>query len=611
MGILSKIQTYCRLGINNLFWVADYRIKLKKNHFVSTMPISVAKVDSNAVFFSLNKKNSAAKSNITQPTLKAFGWLNIHTNALPNWVQSLTNDKVVNNNACHWSILDDFSLEVGDVKSVWELSRFDWLLNFSLGHLSNNNSLFIDKINLWLNSWCEVNPVNQGVNWKCGQEASIRVLHLALACYLLKQHKSISPALGQLIFNHLQRIAPTIRYAMAQNNNHGTSEAAALFIGASLLINNSTWQSNESHKKTLNKWSNQGRFWLENRSKVLINSDGCFSQNSVNYHRLMLDTLSLAEFFRNVFSEPLFSKPFYKKASLASLWLHAFVDPCTGDAPNMGHNDGANLLPLTLCDYRDFRPSVQFAYSLFQGCYPYPITGEYQQICTLLPVSVCQYQPQKELHTINTGFQLLKNSDSRVYIRTPNVKFRPGCCDALSVDFWLGSLNILKGTGSYSYNCPPNFQEYFPSVKAHNTVAFDQCEQMPKLSRFLYNNWLKTHTNKIAQNVLTTSYINNAKHKHIRKITLLTNSIEIEDQLSGFHKEIDLHWHLASLNWQQQGMHWRADNITIEIESPNPLKAELVEGLESRYYLQNSKIPVLKVTMKTSGLLKTTIRWVS
>ena len=63
-----------------------------------------------------------------------------------------------------------------------------------------------------------------GVNWKCGQEASIRVIHLIMGPF--KSLKNPSNALIQLIITHLKRIEPTTSYAIGQSNNHGTSEGA-------------------------------------------------------------------------------------------------------------------------------------------------------------------------------------------------------------------------------------------------------------------------------------------------------------------------------------------------------------------------------------------------
>ena len=104
-------------------------------------------------------------------------------------------------------------------------------------------------------------------------------MHLAMAAHLLGQVATPSIGLVRLVRLHLRRIAPTIQYAVAQDNNHGTSEAAALFIGGSWLasLSNERGAVREAHS-----WMKQGRKWLENRARRLIAPDGSFSQYSLN-----------------------------------------------------------------------------------------------------------------------------------------------------------------------------------------------------------------------------------------------------------------------------------------------------------------------------------------
>jgi hypothetical protein len=94
-------------------------------------------------------------------------------------------------------------------------------------------------------------------------------------------------------------------------------------------------------------------------------ADGSFSQYSVNYHRLMLDTYSLVEHWRRGLELPAFSPRLYDRLAAATRWLQALTQPETGDAPVLGANDGARLLPLGDSDYRDYRPAVQLAMALF------------------------------------------------------------------------------------------------------------------------------------------------------------------------------------------------------------------------------------------------------
>src|SRR5690606_16628052 len=89
---------------------------------------------------------------------------------------------------------------------------------------------YLDALNNRLMDWSENNPLNQGPNWKCGQETSVRVMKLFTAAAIMQQADSVSESLEELVRHHLLRIQPNIRYAIAQDNNHGTSEAAGLYI---------------------------------------------------------------------------------------------------------------------------------------------------------------------------------------------------------------------------------------------------------------------------------------------------------------------------------------------------------------------------------------------
>ena len=614
MSILSKLVTFKRLGLFNLINVAIYRVALRLGYFVKKQPITVSTqlaVDENhlKIFFekpiSLNKDE---KLELDQ--LKAFGWLPIETSSPPNWLQSITSKSIIDKNTQHWSRISDFSLNIGDIKTVWELSRFDWAPYFAVQYNKSHDTEILAKLNDWLNDWYQNNPANQGVNWKCGQEASIRVMHLAATAYLLNANAPISSPLTQLIYQHLLRIVPTMPYAMAQDNNHGTSEAAAVYIG-SLLLKQQPEFANNQHIAT---WLSKGQYWLENRTDKLISEDGAFSQNSVNYHRLMLDSISLVEFFRQQYNEEKFHSRFYQKMKKASQWLFLMTEEKTGRAPILGLNDGARLLPITSCDYLDYRPSVQWAFALFFGYWPYSKSDSYQQLSTLFPPNAVQESAIKtpRANELDSSFHFLENNIARCYLRTPNTKFRPGCSDALHIDLWIKDKNILLSTGSYSYNCEASLQNYFPSVEAHNTVQFDQLEQMPKLSRFLYTDWIKSKILHKSNSAICAQYQNPLKHKHIRELTLTETELVINDSISGFKEQAKLRWHLAPQNWQLIDSKLLSDTIKIEIVATTKItQIALVDGYQSRYYLQKETIPVLEVTLATAGKITTTISWLN
>ena len=149
---------------------------------------------------------------------------------------------------------------------------------------------------------------------------------------------------------HLKRISQTINYALAQDNNHGISEAAALFIGGAWLKNK--------------KFENKGRLLLEKLILRLIMDDGSFSQNLLTYHRFLVDTISQVIIWQRFLGLKEFSNHFKKKCLLAINWLFLMTDSISGDGPNLGSNDGTFIS--YMISYRDFRPIIQLAYFLLK-----------------------------------------------------------------------------------------------------------------------------------------------------------------------------------------------------------------------------------------------------
>jgi hypothetical protein len=434
-------------------------------------------------------------------------------------------------------------------------------------------------------------------------------MHLALATLLLKQSHNTTPALLSLIKAHLKRISPTIMYAIAQDNNHGTSEAAALYIGGSWLALNG---DNDGIK-----WQKQGLKWLENRANKLIEDDGNFSQYSVTYHRVMLDTYSLAEAWRQKHSLAPFSERLYTKLKAATTWMFYFTDSCTGDAPNLGNNDGARLIPLTDTDYRDFRPSVQLASALFLNKTAFGFSGNFNTPLKWLELKI----PEESIASkapkdfTDGGYAYLTTQNAELYFNYPKFKFRPSQSDALHIDFWLSGQNIFRDGGTFSYNAGQKYIDYYGGVKSHNTIEFDDHDQMPRLSRFLLGDWLKTSIKKElivtnTEQTITAGYKDRFGCKHARAIKLRSSLLTIQDMISGFNDKAVLRFRLAPVAWKLAGNSIISELCTINFSADVTIKrVELTTGFESRYYYQESEIPVLEIEVHESGTLTTEVKF--
>ncbi len=609
VALRQKVQVVFALGLMNLVRVVAYRLGVK----LGLNPVQRLKAEvPNAPFF--EEFTNKTISLLPAPShwlheVRYFGSYPVPVlDGPPDWYLNPVSGAKGSVPERPWWTIPDFDASVGDIKLIWEASRFDWVLAFAQRACSGEG-VELERLNVWLADWSVKNPPYCGPNWKCGQEASIRVMHLCMAALILRQTDCPSKGLVDLIKLHLQRIAPTISYSLAQDNNHGTSEAAALFIGGSWLAAQGV---NEGKL-----WQKTGRKWLENRVARLIDPDGSFSQYSLNYHRMMLDTLSMVEVWRRHQGLLEFSGLFKSRSVAAARWFFAMVDPVSGDAPNLGANDGARLLPLTETDYRDFRPSVQLGMALFAGEQAYAEHGSLKDQLAWLGVDVPQTraEPIGSMIFDGGGYAVLQRDKARAVLRYPRFRFRPSQADALHLDFWHEGENLLRDAGSYSYNTDPQWLAYFPGTAAHNTVQFNDRDQMPRLSRFLFGDWLKTES---VQPLLEldeetnfgAAYRDRYGARHLRTVRLMENRMIVKDEVSGFNGKAVLRWRVKPGNWYLDGHGMTNGQQTLTIISTAPLaRIELLRGWESRYYLQKTALPVLEVELHEPGILTTEYQW--
>lgn len=502
-----------------------------------------------------------------------------------------------------WWKIPDFGAS-GDIKILWEPSRFSWCLNLAI-EARDGDLEAAATLERWLADWCRENPGYLGPNWKCGQECSIRVMHLAMASLLLGDG-SPSCAMQALVFNHLQRIAPTLGYAVGQDNNHGTSEAAALFIGG-------TWLAKAGFPDA-QKWIISGRRWLEERVAKLVARDGSFSQYSLNYHRVMLDTLCMAEIWRRRQGLPAFSDLFYERAQAATRWLYAMIDPTSGDGPNVGANDGAHLFNLGGAPYRDFRPSVQTAAILFAGRRAYSDIGEWDRPINLMglasPAATLAPAVSTDMH--DGGFAVLRMGKAMTLLRYPRFRFRPSQCDALHVDLWVEGESFLSDAGTYSYNASAKWLDYFAGSKGHNNVMFDGRDQMPRLGRFLFGKWLESSSkHSFSARSVETEYTDWRGASHRRSVELQPGRLVVIDTIAGFQHEAVLRWRLRSGSWYvaedalTDGVH----RLRIVV-GEKVLVPEIEQGWRSLYYLAREESPVAILPLTAPAVITTTYEWV-
>lgn len=629
-------QTLPQVGLGNAAFVAWYRTSLKLGLRKFLFPSGKPWAD--LLFEDTAAPVVACPDYWWRPLIEEVGGLHrgliryfaFHSQRVgspPNWFLNPFNQKSVGKPHLHWTGLKDFDTGLGDIKIVWEASRFRWAPLLARAYRMTGEHQHLELLNAWVADWTEKNPTNRGPNWKCGQESGLRLLHIMLSAHILGNLHQPNESMMRFAFDHCARIERNIRYAVAQDNNHGTSEAAALMLGGLWL---SRYAATEERQWAGDTWAGIGRKRLEERIHYLIEDDGGFSQFSVTYHRLMQDTISLTEWMRRALTADAFSDGFYTKMRAAVDWLYQVTEPLNGDAPNLGWNDGSYEFILSAQGYRDFRPSVQlgaalfhkkryyedphldeplFWYNLIPAPMAEPIKGETFEPLPLAP------PPRTSARFAQSGFVLIRRPESWALLRTPTSKFRPPHADALHLDLWRQGQNVLRDSGSYSYNGDPQIFAHLTGTEGHNTVVFDQRDQMPRLSRFMFGPWLDTHENQaLTENNKTSSHWSGWYRDlwgcvHQRSVSADEDGWTIRDQVSGFRREACLRWRLLPEIWQlhENSVAFSGATIQVTVEGGAEPAYSLEEGWESRYYWQVGKLPVFCIRVQQPSTFVTKI----
>jgi hypothetical protein len=615
---LAILRTIYQLGVPEVLFVVWYRFSLRlgiRKFFFPVEKNYLGKELFNSPFrdttpYLFDQSNLVRES---EDLMKgSFQYYSKHNRDLgnpPNWFLNPFNLKEHPTPEDHWTNILDFDSDYGDIKNLWEASRFGWAPTLARASRVTGDHTYITTCNDYVKEWLIENPLNQGPNWKCGQEASIRVFNLLTASHISGSNPSTNSSFPEIINAHLKRIISNIRYALAQNNNHGTSEAAALFIGG-------IWLNSVSPEKypQAKKYARRGRFLLEERVSKLIADDGGFSQYSINYHRVLLDTMIFVELWRRKLNKQKFSANYYNKIEMAIDWLFAFTDLASGNTPNFGANDGSMLLNLHGCDYTDFRPTLQTANVIFKGrslFEPGPWDEPLYWLDLPTPNQIVR-QKKDDRSVFKSGYVKMSGDSSWALLRMPVYKFRPSHNDAFHFDLWYRGKNILIDSGTYTYNQDKDEPPFnFKSVHYHNTVSFNGEEQMPQLSRFLMANWLQIDEISEVSMVEETlywvgQYKTSTGYTHKRSIKNVKNIWWIVDDIDGKFSYATIGFNFIDPDYIQNMVNY-LETREMRISVNTGCAIQVKKSHRSLYYQQLEEVFRMEVLVKTPGRYTTKI----
>lgn len=619
MPSIANLSTYLRLGPVSLAHAGLHALRLELGWYEKALPASNWSTTGTAgicpwphvlpsswTFQDVaTLADSVARLSTREVPWFGSQWRTLHS----SWAENPESGYIVP--SCHWSRLPQHSGgEAGDLKLIWEPSRFEWamsLMRAKAAGVTEADNVFHQL----LSDWQSKNLPNLGPAWLCGQETALRALALMRASGSF----DLGPELWQIVAASAERVERSMSYALAQNNNHAISEAVALFaVGCAL----------PTHPRST-KWRSMGSRHMEHLCLRQFSLDGGYIQHSFCYHRMAL-RLAVNYMVMARAAGYSISSEFRQRISASWRLLFEHQDPSTGRLPNYGANDGTNPLALHGMPSLDYRPVIAAAAWVSDEIRPYD-AGPHDEEAVWLVGEEYLHAPTASIERKSSAFSLsgyyvLRKAASFATMRCHAYKTRPGQSDSLHVDLWIDGENVLRDAGTWRYWHESGDQAFFSSSTAHNTLVVNGLSHMPRISTFLFADWV--------QDVLQECELSELKGRvsglskafegqgviHRRVLREEDEAWTVEDHLicqrnSGLGV---IRWRLSPERiWELRSQKCVSEGISIEIDGPAELEfvsssADEPDNWESLNYNDRTRIPLLRVKFALSGQVQITTR---
>ena len=511
---------------------------------------------------------------------------------------------------------------IGDIKLTWEVARFPHAYAMARAAVC-----FPDEAARWgeslarqIEQFVKANPVGQGLHWHAGLEVSLRSFSWLFACHVFHAAGVWSDEfvrfVAEALLSAAQHVERQFEFAKgAVSNDHLIAEALMLYVCGLLLPG--TPQAA--------RWKRDGLEVLVREADRQVYPDGGYFMLSHNYHRDVLQMYLWAIGFHERNDGP--APESWRRMLDRSLnFLTAQQNPDDGRLPNFGYNDGSQLHELSVCEFADFRPTLQAISVVARGERLYA-PGAWDEEATWWSGSATSAMPQREPSRTSvsfdeTGLAVLRSDAPNTFVtfRCGSLRDRFGQIDMLHADVWWRGINVLADGGSYLYNGPQEWHRHFVGGVSHNTLTVDGQDQMLHWRRFktLY----RTPARVLRFETVAAGVIYEGEHTGFqrlrhpcthRRAILLTKSglCVVVDHVFGSSPEprdVRVHWQGGLLPWEfdtvanRLSLQTDAGPYGISIHGTNgkALAVDVVAGQESpprgwvsRAYAEKTPAPSL------------------
>lgn len=344
-----------------------------------------------------------------------------------------------------------------DIRSAWEKARLQielaqMIQAIQMAEHSQNKM----KANLSGPSrvvkWIKKNPFLFGVHYISPMECGLRVPVFVFALKTLKPVTRAGDvhALLSAVYSHSWWISRNMAL-YSSRGNHTVCESMGLVFGGAVF----------RHTTEGKEWLKTGCKLLEEELHRQILADGGPAEQSLNYHRFILDLYWLTLDFLK--ANNLYNCHGWKNRLkngenfIRALCYDGRHSPSIGDS-----DDGYALAPGLIPQYRPHVVEQRVA-SQEMTAETFPDSG----------------------YTVVRSHTLFMTFDHGPLGMPP--LYNHGHADALSITLYNGGLPFLIDPGTFQYNGDPRLRTYFKGTRAHNTVCIDEKDQARQVSGFIWD----------------------------------------------------------------------------------------------------------------------------
>lgn len=296
-------------------------------------------------------------------------------------------------------------------------------------------------------AWIDHNPFLFGLHYLSVMECALRIPVFARCLALNTGDDNARRRLLGATYHHAW--LTTKRLSLHSSlGNHTVTESVGLVFAGGIFAESATGE----------KWLNMGLTLLEQELPHQILDDGGPVEQSLSYHRFVLDLYWLATDFLE--HNNLYDCSGWKPRLIAGEHFLAALSDENGLFPNIGDND----------DGRAIAPGLA------------PRRGSPTR-----PVAVGKIQTFPQ-----AGYTVLRGANGSVLtfdhgpLGMPPL-YNHGHADALALTLSVKGRQLLVDSGTYRYNQVPEWRRYFKGTRAHNTVTIDGLDQAVQVTGFIWD----------------------------------------------------------------------------------------------------------------------------